>query len=62
MTKKPYVISYSKKLLGPMNINYFLFAFELAEFFLRFVLTLNLLLFFYNEFLLGEIFICCFLL
>ena len=55
MAKKPYVISYSKRHLGLRTINYFLFAFELAEFFLGFVLTLNFLLFSYIEFLFGEI-------
>ena len=55
MTKKPYVVSYSKKHLELKNIMYFLFVFELVEFFLGFVLTINFLLFSYIEFLYGEI-------
>ena len=55
MAKKPYVVSYSKKHLELRNINYFLFAFKLVEFFLGFVLTLNFLIFSYIEFLFGEI-------
>ena len=61
MAKKPYFVSYFKKHLGLKNINYFLFAFELAELFFGFVLTLNFLLFFYIEFLFGEILFVVFL-